>query len=310
MKPIQNQTSDLDCNNIDSRLPPKTKQYYQRVCQLQNEMDINWKDQLAKLGEGIVNLPFEFLQAMLTPEGIETMGLFLGIDIGSKAAMNIMLRTIARGIGPEVMAEAQELAIAEGFTFVNNTLLVSVLTEAVEEASVSAVALQIVTSMGEALEAAASVFAIVQILVAILDSWDPEGYGNMLDGSTMKILNEEFDRQFQIRFMNQVPIGRDKYGNPIHSSSWPIKYKIPLNNTNKIWHYVTEYLSALDYNSDGQPLKPRKAGGTIIGDLNLAAQRLAREITDSNTNAIIWIHNNTWWMLLLLASLLFLKYIR
>lgn len=281
-------------------LPPQTRKYYDHICQLRNTINKDWEEQLKKLGIAITSFPGEFIMSIFTPSGLEMMSIFMGIDLSSKLALNGILRGIARGVSADVMDLATELAAEEGALFVNNAILTTVLADSVEEGTLAATAFMITTTIAESISTIISIITIVQILGSIIDSWDPEGFGNELNAETLDIINREFDNEFISHFLSVVTVGNDRFGRPEHLTSWPVTYHIDSllaqsgkKNQTKLFDYVFEYLSALKFNSNGEPLFPRQKGGELINpNLEKHADQISLLISNQNTVVAKWVRNN------------------
>ena len=244
-------------------LPSELKKRYSYICELKSSYTTDWKEQGAKWGENLTNIPYNFIANMFTPEGLEMLSVFMDINLTSKTSLNFILRSIAKGVGPEVMEAANALALERGALYVNNTILTTVLTSAVEEGTVAAMALTITTTVSAALSGIEVIVIIVQILGILIDAWDPEGYANEFNADAMTAVNDSFNSEFITRFLETVTIGKDKYGRPIHLASWPVEYHLdamlasedprPRKEQNlKLFEYIVEYLDSIVYNSDGQ----------------------------------------------------------
>jgi hypothetical protein len=292
-------------------LPEETRKYFDHICELKATINTDWKKELEKLGIAVVEFPAQMIASILTPSGLEMLGIFLGIDLSSKVALNGILRGIARGVGPEVMEAASALAIEQGAWFMNNAIMTTVLTEAVEEGSLAALALSTTVAISEAISTAASVVGIVQILAAIVDAWDPEGYGQELNAETMEIVGDKFDAEFTSRFLGMVTVGNDKFGRPEHFARWPIEYNLDSvvgsggGTSKSTFEYVFEYLNALQYNSDGEPLFPRPSGGSLMSDdFGVVADEFAVVVANKNTVVARWLRGHVVLVLVVVGLML------
>ena len=294
--------TDIDkfcCDPSSLVVDEGTANYYRRLCDARQESHDYWQVQLDKFGESMVNFPENFILGIFSPEGLELLGLTLGIDLSGTVALNAMLRVIAVGAGKNVMAAAGELASTEGALWVNNAILTAVLSSAVKEGTMAALAYRLTRLLSTAVSRIANVLAIVQLLGMILDSWDPMGYGQELNAEAMEALGNEFDRAFQAAFMNQVPIGQDELGKPIFPTEWPIEYTVPppqeketalKDQSANMWPYIVEYLNALKYNSDGYPIDRPKGGNLIAPNWGKVADTVFLQWTSGNTVAAEYLH--------------------
>jgi len=294
--------TDIDrfcCDPTSVQVDEATSNYYRRLCDARQESHDYWQTQLDKFGESIVNFPESFIMGILSPEGLEMLGLSLGIELSGTVAINAILRAIAAGVGKGVLQEAGILATTQGAMWANNAILTTVLAGAVKQGSAAAIAFRLTKLLSSAVSKIANVLAIVQLLGMILDSWDPAGYGQELNAAAMDALCTQFDRAFQAAFMNQVPIGQDELGKPIFPTEWPIEYTVPppkedeasLRDTaEKLWPYIVEYLNSLQFNSDGYPIEKPLGGNLIAPEWGAVADKLFLQWTSGNTVAAEYMH--------------------
>lgn len=295
-------------------LPQDTRTYYDHICSLKSSFDSNWKNQASKLGLSLLNFPVNFISSIFTPEGLEMLSIFMGVNLTSKSSLNFLLRGIAKGVGPEVMETAGAMALERGALYVNNSILTTVLTSAVEEGSVAALGLAITEAVTAAISELEVVLIIVQTLGALIDAWDPEGYSNEFDADAMDAINETFNSEFITRFLETATISKDKYGRPIHLIGWPIEYHLdamlaaddsqPRKDQNvKMFEYIVEYLDSLKYNSDEQLIlhinpndKTELIDDSVFPKLS---NQLVMTISGQNTVVVNWV--KTHWFIILLG---------
>lgn len=292
---------DTYCKNPSSykNLPAETRQYYDRICSMKQNVSIGWKKQLKKLGISLLQAPEKIISNMITPQGLEMLGIFMGVDLTGKAALNGILRGIARGVGPEVMEVAAEQAAEKGALFINNAIISSVLGGAIEEGTVAAAAFAVTEAVSSAVSAVSSVVIIIQFLGMMVDMWDPLGYSGELNAETMDIINNEFDIAFANKFLGMITVGRDRFGRPIHLGKLPVEYRMDIELLAedqkdlqlKRYVYTAEYLNSLDYNSDGYAMKPRiKDEGDLLDSkvFNTFANSMALTLSNQNTEVVRW----------------------
>lgn len=298
-------------------LPLKTRQYYDNICRLREKVGSDWRDKFSKFGIKLANAPAEMLEGIFTPQGLEIIGIFLGIDLLSKAALNGILRGVANSIGPEVMEEAAAKALEEGAFFVNSTIISAAVSSAVEEGSRAATIAGLVDSISTAFSEIASVVMIVQILGTLIDLWDPRGYSHEFNADTLDKINTLFDRTFATQFLQLLTSGTDRFGMPEHYSQLPIEYRldnelihsIPIENYQlKLYKYSFEYLNSLEYNSDGHAMKPRNMGGNLFGPnvFKEYAKTASTYIFNQNTAVLSVVRNNLLLFMLLFGVIIWL----
>lgn len=295
---------DAYCKNprVYENLPAEKRRYYDRICSTRKSVSVRWKDQLKKLGVSLLGAPEKIISNILSPEGLEMLGIFMGVDLTSKAALNGILRGIARGVGPEVMEVAAEQAAEQGSSFINSAIISSVLGSAVEEGTAAATAFAVTEAVSSAVSGIASIAMIIQILGMMVDMWDPLGYGSELDADTMDVINNEFDIAFANKFLETMTVGRDKFGRPIHFGQLPVEYRMDAELLAKDekdlrlkrYAYTAEYLNSLEYNSDGRAMRPRNKDGELLdpGVFNAFAKSIALTIVHQNTEVARWARNH------------------
>lgn len=286
-----------------------TANYYRRVCEAREEAHDTWQDQLDQFGENLSHLPENLIMAILSPEGLEMIGLTLGIELTGTVALNAMLRAIAAGVGKEVMESAAAMAAKEGAVWINNVILTTVVANAVKEGTVAALAFRLTRTLASAASVVATALAIVGLLGMILDVWDPEGYGQEINAEAMSQLSRQFDLAFQSAFMQQVPVGQDVFGRPVYPTEWPIEYNVPpppddeaprrglrterarlRDQSAMLWPYIVAYLDALEYNSDGFPIARPPGGDLLFPDWGALADKIFLRWTSGNTVATNYLH--------------------
>ena len=293
------------------QLPVETRTYYDHICRLKESF--NSKTQISKVGQGLTNLPNVLVSSILSPEGLEMLSIFMGVNLTTKVSLNLILRGIAKGVGPRVMEAASVAAVERGALYVNSCVLTTALTSAVEEGSAAAVGLAILDAVSVSLSEIEVVVMIVQTLGTLIDAWDPEGYSEELTSESMSAINDAFNSDFITRFLSTTTIAKDKYGKPIHLSGWPVEYHLdamlaagdstpPQDQKLKLFGYIVEYLDSLEYNSDGQRIArdPNDVAPLIDeSDFLDFANRIEITLSGQNTVVAKWIR--THWIIVLLG---------
>lgn len=296
-------------------LPLSSRTYYDKICRLRKKLKAeqpNWTDSAQELTDEAENM----IHSIISPHGLEILGLFMGISLTSKAALNGILRGIAKGIGPEVLALATQQAEKEGALFINNAILTTVLAAAVEEGTVSAMAFAITSAVASSTSVILSVVMIVQFLGVIVDMWDPEGYSHELNAETLQIITDEFDSLFVSKMLNTVAVGKDRYGRTVHYESWPIEFTLDHNLTESLttmdlFPHVFRYLRHLSYNSNGEKMFPRRKDGSMIiapHKFKTYSDSLAIALSDENTVVAKWFRNNILSISILIATILYVLF--
>jgi hypothetical protein len=295
-------------------LPESTKKYYDRICHTREKVDSYWQQHLDKFGNGIIHLPKAIIHNILSPHGLEMLSLCLGVDITSKVALTAIYRTLANGISPVIMAAAARATAEEGALFVNNRIICTMLSLAVEEGTVAATAFSIIRAISSTASVATTVMMIVQFLGIIIDLWDPEGYANETGAETMEIINSQFDSQFMTQFINLHPVGVDRYNKPIHYASWPIEYKVAndIASPQKTMHMFSlagKYATAL-LNAKGKlTLNPNRVVPVTSSTFKDYANSLNLALGNNNTVVVSWIRKHVLFICIVVGIVLFFLFI-
>ena len=297
----------------------QTQKYYDRICETRAKMSRNWSKEFSRFGSNLAEAPSKMISTILSPQGLEMLGIFTGVDLASKAALNGILRGIARGVSPSVMEIAAEQAVKEGAFFVNNAIIAAVIGSAVEEGTVSALAFSITETVSGALSTATTVAVIVQFLGMLIDMWDPLGYNEELNSDAMDVINSEFDVAFANKFLAVMTIGRDRYGRPIHFGQLPVEYRVDaeladnsLDYQKKIYQYTFEYLDQLEYNSDGHAMKPRVKEGHLLDEkvFNDFAHSFVYTLSNQNVEVFRWTRTHLVMTATVAALLMWMLFVR
>jgi len=304
-------------------LPLITKVYYNDICDTRAKIssmgsDINWKES----GRFVLRVPLTFIEGILTPEGLAFLGKFEGVILGGELVMNYMLRSIAKGAGKHIMAEASAMALKEGttrfgFAFINNAIMTNVLSTAVVEGSAYAVALTAAKIIMTSANVLLTILNILMILGMILDMIDSKGYNQMLNADILETIVNDYNYLFTKAFMDGFVNGQDEFGNPTHAAVWPVEYYVDnmLNNETseeydiKMFTYQVEYLASLKYNSLGQLICMGDEQKTLINNpmIEKAAKRFSFILSDGNTIVADWIYRL--WPILLVFLILIIIFL-
>ena len=316
---------DEYCKNPElyDNLPMVTKTYYNQICLLKQAINRDWGKTLENIGSGAEKLALNMLESMFTPEGIALMSIFMGIDLSAKASIRAMLLAIARGVGGDVLEAASEVIAERGIMFVNNALLISVMSAAVEEGSIAARAITLIEFTSEMATWVFSVAMIVQFIGMIFDAWDPNGFSKMLDADAMDQINKLYNDAYMTQNVASLETVVDHYGRKEFGSTWPIEYYADLDIVGeytseysiKQINYIMEYSFSITVNSNGYPIIWEKGGDkNQIIDNNLFGA-FGRQYTmllgNNNTIVANWLEK--WWLiiiallLIILIILIFLK---
>lgn len=297
---------DAYCSNPSkyTGLPQNTRDYYDDICQLRSSLssmgstikNMDWRGIGLAIPEGMINM----LQGIFSPEGLKMISIFVGVDMTGKFGMNGILRVIASGLGPEVMKEAGEIADKEGAFFANNAIMSTVLSKAVQEGSIEASALTIAKVAMDMAETASGVLIIVQLLTAVLDTWDPKGFNNALNGGKMIENNMSMNNAFITQTLSNITVGKDEFGNPVNTVTWPVEFYADKMISGekadeyelKLFRYQVEYKKSLTVNSNGDPIAWSKDPNVPLinpGHFDQLASRFSNILANKNSVIANWI---------------------
>lgn len=303
-----NNQNDPSCSNV----PQSVRDNYYKICQTRE----NWE----KAGIAIGSLPMNILASIFTPEGLKIISIFKGLDLTGSVFYNAVARCIARGIGPEVMAAAEN-AVAEGGTsLVTNAILSTVIAEAVEEGSRAYYAFRALEMLTTGAEIFLWFLFLVQIIGGIIDQVDPLGINNELDAESLKRFSDSFNDMFMRSFLSNVSIGKDEFGRPIYYTQWPIEYyaddfindslqeldpdNYQKNYQMKLFTNTLEYWNNLHFNSNGDVIVYKNDNNLpSTDDFSIWARSLSIVFADQNTSVAKWLYN---WLPLLILLLVLL----
>ena len=267
-----------------------------------------------KLGEVLITLPFLMVEGFFSLENLKILGTFVGIHKATALFYNVAAKSIAKGLAPEAMILANEMALKEGSMFATNVVMTRALAVAVEEGSAAAylsTALTMTSAIGGAIS---GVLTIVMLLGAVLDGYDPLEYGSTLNHENLKHIVDEYNTAFRNIFLGNMDIGVTSTGDRIldPSGKWPIELDLgPMvmrTNSAKddqdFMLYVQEYLRALKYNSRGEFIEWDRTNNLplpLLSDFEKYGRTLDLLTSNGNTVVSNWLAK--WWGLMLVLGL-------
>ena len=306
-------TSWKDKNNIScAGLLDNTRQQCDVECKL--------ADDLVKASEGFFKYSAEtamnIIASLFTPQGLKMLGIFTGVDVTAKVFYNAVARCIARGLGKDVMAAASKAAIDSGGELVTNAMLNTVITSAVKEGTIASFAFSGLKLIETVCSTLMFIQMVIQLLGAIIDAWDPAGYGEELDARSLEQFSSMFNDGFMRIFLSTASVGKDEFGRPIYFTQWPIEYYADniLNDDlssdddeSNIFKYCLEYWNNLKINSNGEEIKYGDDKNLPSNDdFSRYARSFSLIISDNNTAVAKWLYKWLPIVILLLALLIVL----
>lgn len=280
--------NDISCSDLTDN----TRQQFDVECKLATDLSKGLKIS----GETAMNI----IASMFTPEGLKMIGIFTGIDVTGEVFYNAVARCIARGLGKDVMERASQLAITEGEELITNAMLNTVITSAVKEGTIASIAFSGLKLIETVCSVIMFIQIIIQLLGAIIDAWDPNGYGEELDARSLEQFSNMFNDGFMRAFLSTASVGKDEFGRPIYFTQWPIEYYADniLNDElsseddeNKIFEYCLFYWNHLKINSNGEVIKYGDDKNLPSNDdFSRYARSFSLLISDKNTAVANWLY--------------------
>jgi hypothetical protein len=222
---------------------------------------------------------------------------------------------------------AAETAAERGIEDVSAELLDNVTCNAIlklvaDDSAEVAADLAAVEFIGEAVSEVAEILMIIQLLGMVLDSWDPNGFNQMLTGSMVKTISDVFNAQFETIVLQSMTKTHGAFGKPVVLATWPIEYyadSLIAKETgaydDKYWLNRTvgltfDYIGSLKANSDGVPIYWPPGGDQATKNQDTWDQfkdSVALVAADGNAVVGQWI--SRWWIVLLLLAIVFVIFI-
>lgn len=331
---------DIDkyCQNPSRySLPKETKEYYDQIC-LSRKNVTKHNNELRKwlvknsktIGEkGLSFVKFtstlvsNLIQGMLSPQGLEYMGIFYGINLGAKVAGSLILRALVRGLATKVWEDAVAMATEKGAMFVSNTVMATALAKGAEESATALALKNIAEGVSQAFDEITFILTIVMLLGIVLDAIDRQGFGKQLDASMLDYIGDQLDQLFTQKFLSVNVIGKDAFGRDLHYAHWPVEYsgislEAYINQVLskedqdeyqlKYYKYMVEYTESLKINSDGYSICWPQGGQLITEDEFFTyVDSFSMILADRNTVVAEWLHK--YWLIVVFLLLLLIIFI-
>lgn len=306
-------------------VPEQTRKNWDPLCKARSQIKTQQENIWKQIGGGFEtagNFTGQALYGAIigiySPQLWEYIGIFEGAKISIKLALNTFLRFLAKGYGVEI-GEAVAKA-SSGIFFdspallLDSTVTATILREAIDETVERAIGITIAETIAESTSVIFTIAAIVQVLGAVLDAWDPEGFDKLFDGDQIQDLSNDFNAQFITGILNNLSVIKSSSGVPIQIKSWPIEYTFDhiikadlCGKTKDYWTqrnliYNHNYLNSLKYNSNGHPINWKMAGNrmhtTSQEFFNSQVYALNNVISDGNAVVATWL--TKWWPVVLI----------
>lgn len=259
---------------------------------------INDLNNLAKNSEEMFgNLPSSLALMMTSKSGREFLGFQLGIEFTEWAIKNQMSELITANT--EYLASIAADMAAESGTAVATASIVGAISErALMEVTLLETVNKMAKMLSDAVDEAASIMAILQMVGMFLDAVDPDGYNQELDPDMIESIQQTFDNAVSSQLLNnhnRLPL--EYYAEYLLMDVKRTDDEIKAD-TAKSAKYYQEYLTSLTVNAFGEVIT-WDLGNDLAptldkeGFLNLSSLVLA----NSNTVVAAWIRNH--WLVLI-----------
>ena len=219
----------------------------------------------------------DVMTAILSPEGLEMIGIFKGVNLAAKKVYQGLASMITSGVTKKltekVAQEASEEAGEEASEYIAAAIVTRITQEVIEKAVQESMMMILLNLAASAAEEVMAAFDILQMVGMVLDMMDPDGYSLEItsggsegllssDTNQLEMINKKFNQGFTNSYLSSFKVGKDKSGRPIYGNIWPIEFFADhlliseddskfKNNRSK---YSMRYLNCLKDTSDGKPI--------------------------------------------------------
>jgi len=290
--PDQYCDNPADYKNLQS-LSNETRAYWDSYCTARlKKPPANFPNSgmLSKMNSDVLVM---FLNGMLSPEGLEMMGMIMGGVISLKLVKASIGNFIKNGLSEIELKAAEDFIAKGGDAYAANGSSIfskvmgdsayidpAVLQEA-EKASEKAVAEGVIEegsffagkyAIGMALEFIEwgnEVLMGIQMLGMVLDLWDPCNLNAQLDANTVATFTKIYNDVFRHTWLIGSESRRDTYGKISVNTLWPVEYYADQSALIPVLEdkykpiriqYMAMYINNLTYNSEGVLIAPVLSG--------------------------------------------------
>ena len=220
----------------------------------------------------------------------------LGDKITEDVAKDLIQRFTSAAIG-EVAEEATGEA-ANAISTISADVAAKIAEAGAEEVIAGSMTALAIRSLSTFLTGIGSIMGILMLVNMVIDMWDPCGYNNTLNASTIQLFTDLYNNMYRQIYIGKVFVTNDREGNAIYSSEWPVEYfpddvfintdKGVIQTTNGpkkldyeelYMEYYEEYLGNLTHNSNGYPICNR-------GDLQCESIIATKPLSPSDIDEI------------------------
>ena len=226
--------------------------------------------------EAIQAAASEIIGKDITGKSVDEVAEVLTQKLANKITTNVakdIINRVTSSAAGEVEA-AGNSAAEEVIENISADIATKIAEGAAEEIVSDSIAASALSSLSSLLSGVGTIFGVLMMVNMILDAWDPCGYNNTLNASTIQIFNDLYNKTFRDMYIGKVFVTNDREGNAIYSSEWPVEYfpdndfintdkgeiMMMNNKTKKVDYeelyseYYFEYLDNLTHNSNGYPI--------------------------------------------------------
>ena len=210
--------------------PAQTINYYNSLCRSRKSAQAAWNhnhNRFAKDGRKAGDLALQLLSAMLQPESLAMLAAFHYVPLSAQKFRQNLVKKLEDWGDARKKAKAEEIAEStaeEGGSgeAVATNMSSEIAAEALQETVWQDAAAYVVNLGAEAISLAFEALMWVQLLGMVLDMWDPEHYGVLLDAKALQHVSDALNQGFQ-GLMTGITT-TDQYGFPISLASFPQEF--------------------------------------------------------------------------------------
>jgi hypothetical protein len=321
-------TSSTDCSSDDltgiqkyccnpakykDEYPTQTINYYNSLCRSRKSAQAAWNhnhNRFGKDGRKAGELALQLLSALLQPQSLAMLAAFHYVPLSAQRFRENLVKKLEDWGNARKQAKADEIAAetkgAGGSSeAVSTNSLGSAASEALEETVWQDAAIATVNLGAEAISLAFEGLMWVQLLGMVLDLWDPENYGVLLDAKTLQHISDALNQGFQGLITGITTT--DRYGFPVSLASFPQEFfadglfpqgdeEFSKNKQTAMIQYNVAALKALEV--DPNPTDGSAPPPEYWQKVN---QTLSMILAEDNTVVANWMHR---WLPLALCLLL------
>lgn len=316
-----------------TNIPKQTRKNWDSLCKAQRQLKTQhenvWKQiggGFGKVSDEVGKLLYGMLMGIFSPQTWEFLCWFEGLRLSAKVLVNTIIKKLASGYGvdiAEAVAEAGKGVVFDTPSLLlDTTTTLTILSDAVEETVGKTWVIRLTEVFSESLDIVLDALIIIQLLGAVLDTWDPQGkaYSRMLTGDDLNKISTSFNGEFATKILTNQTVILSSNGTPIQIASWPIEYNMNIKISTdmcgkdaKYWldrtsYYQLNYLNALKINSDGYPINWHQGGSEMQTKsqefFNSQIFALNDYLSDGNQIVATWL--SKWWPIVLIIVIMIL----